>query len=138
MILLVVSDLHIGVNDPFNDVFKWNPADFIKTMDNYIKRYNVDTVVLNGDIFELYKYTFEEIKEASKDLVEYLLQFYYVNGNHDSLCDFGNDFWEHVNSRGEKILIEHGHNVDWRNGSISGRFVSKSLYHILKRLVRIK
>lgn len=136
MILLVVSDLHIGVNDPFNDVFKWNPADFIKTMDNYIKRYNVDTVVLNGDIFELYKYTFEEIKEASKDLVEYLSQFYYVTGNHDSLCEFGQDSWEHVNSHGQRFLIEHGHNVDWRNGSTSGRFVAKSLYHLLKSFVR--
>jgi predicted phosphodiesterase len=136
MILLVISDLHIGVNDPFNDVFKWDSVDFIKTMDFYIKKYKADTVILNGDIFELYKYTFDEIKEANNDLVEYLSQFYYIIGNHDSLCEFGHDFWEHVNSRGEKILIEHGHNVDWRNGSPSGRFIARGLYLILKRLVR--
>jgi predicted phosphodiesterase len=138
MIVLIISDLHIGINDPHNDVFKWDSRDFLRVMDSYIKKYRVEMVILNGDIYELYKYSFEEIKKANPELVDYLQQFYYINGNHDSLCDFGHDFWEHTNSRGETIFIEHGHNVDWRNGSPSGRFIARALYLILKKLVRFK
>lgn len=82
MILLIISDLHIGINDPGNDVFKWNPRDFIRTMNSYIKKYKVDQVVLNGDIYELYKYSFDEIKTANSELVNYLQQFFYIVGNH--------------------------------------------------------
>ncbi len=137
MILLIISDLHIGINDRRNDVFKWNPKDFIKTMNSYIKKYKVEQVVLNGDIFELYKYSFEEIRSANTELVEYLQQFYYIVGNHDSLYEFGNNSWEYTNSSGQKIFIEHGHNVDWKNGSLSGRYIARILYHILKKLVKI-
>ncbi len=138
MILLIVSDTHIGINDPQNDVFKWNPVDFIKVMDSYIQKYKVDQVILNGDILELYKYTVEEIKTANSELVDYLEQFYYIIGNHDSLYEHGHDFWEHTNSQKQRILIEHGHNVDWKNGSPSGRFIAKIIYHILKKLVKFK
>ncbi len=138
MRLLIISDLHIGINDPRNDVFRWESEKFISTMESYIKRYEIDKVILNGDIYELYKYTFEDIKKANPVLVEYLSDFYYIKGNHDSLSEFGEDCWRHKNSRGEKILIEHGHNVDWRNGSVLGRFIAKTLYHILQRLVKFK
>ena len=136
MILLIISDLHIGINDPRNDVFRWNPHDFITTMDTYIEKYKVDQVVLNGDIFELYKYSFEEIKSANTELVDYLRQFYYIIGNHDSLCEFGHDSWSYTNSMGQRIFIEHGHNVDWKNGSLTGRYIARILYLILKKLVR--
>ncbi len=138
MILLIISDLHIGINDPQNDVFKWNPREFIKIMNSYIKKYKVDQVILNGDIYELYKYSFDEIEDANSELVEYLKPFYFIIGNHDSLYEKGHDFWEYTNSKGQKLYIEHGHNVDWKNGSPTGRFIAKIIYHILKRLVKYK
>ncbi|HSA04675.1 MAG TPA: metallophosphoesterase, partial [Tenuifilaceae bacterium] len=70
MKLLVLSDLHIDTGDKFG-TFGWKAKKFIKVLDDIIKHYDVDQVILNGDVFELYKYAFTDIVARNKFLIDY-------------------------------------------------------------------
>lgn len=134
MNLLVISDLHIGNNDHF-ETFGWNGHDFIKALQKIIHEERIDKVVLNGDIFELYKYSFDEICNSNKDLVDYLLNqssFIYLKGNHDAICPFGESSYQTTNSKGQSIYIEHGHSADFMNGTQLGRKIQTLGFNLLR------
>ncbi|MFO8021324.1 MAG: hypothetical protein R6U65_02570, partial [Perlabentimonas sp.] len=60
MKLLILSDLHIDNGDSFG-TFGWKPKQFIRALEKLVDSYEVDQVVLNGDVFDLYKYSFSEV-----------------------------------------------------------------------------
>jgi len=133
MNLLIISDLHINSNNN-NNIFGWNSFDFIHQLQKVILKYNIDKVILNGDIYEMYQSTFEDIKNSNKQLVNQLNSdyFYYIKGNHDGLNDFGNQNFVHTNSSGKTIYIEHGHHADFMSGTKVGRFFENLFFKFLK------
>lgn len=139
MNLLIISDLHIGNNDHF-ETFGWKPHQFIAALKKVISEEKIDKVILNGDIFELYKYSFEEIYNNNKTLVDFLLnnpEFIYIKGNHDAICSFGLTSYKIENNQGQKIYIEHGHSADFMNGTQLGRRIQTFGFNLLKKSLGI-
>jgi len=137
MNLLVISDLHIGRSGKINS-FGWNNQAFIAFLDNIIETMQIDKVVLNGDIYDLYQHSYSDIYTENKDLIEYFEgeKFVYVRGNHDFLMEKGLFEFDFVNKHGQTIHIEHGHNADFLNGTAFGRWCGRLGYDILKRLMK--
>lgn len=135
MNILILSDLHIDTNDNFG-VFQWDDMDFIMCIERIREKHNIEKIILNGDIYELLKYSFDDIKKARPALLNYLINrdFVYIKGNHDLVCDFGLEHYRIENSKGQIIYIEHGHNADWLNGKRIGRVVGRVLFSVLKKL----
>ena len=48
-----------------------------------------------GDVFELLKYTYEDIRKANPTLMRYFTDnnFIFIKGNHDIVNDFGLDHY---------------------------------------------
>ena len=133
MKLLVISDLHIADNENLG-TFGWECEEFIAQMEEVQKAQFIDKVILNGDVFDLYKSNYHEIVSKKKKLVEYFKRIgsVFIRGNHDFALGFGQDCFGLVNSKGEKIHIEHGHKGDFVNGTRLGRFMGFSFYVVLK------
>lgn len=135
MNLLIISDLHIGNGDPFG-TFGWSEKEFLVVLEQVIDEYNIDQVILNGDIFELYKYPLDQIQTANSKLINYLERpgFVFIKGNHDMLHPGGIDFYGTENRSGQKIHIEHGHGADLMNGTRLGRWIGRQFFILIKRL----
>ena len=139
MNLLVLSDLHIDTHDNFG-IFQWTEMDFIMQIELLRDHFAIDKVIFNGDTFELFKYTFDEIKEANPIIMDYFRDkdFIFIKGNHDMLNDLAVDHYQILNSKGQSIYIEHGHNADWLDGTKIGRALCKFGFLLLKKLSRYK
>ncbi len=135
MNILVLSDLHIDTHDAFG-IFKWNEMDLIMQIERIRELHAIDKIIFNGDTFELYKYTFEEIRKANPMLMDYFKDknFVFIKGNHDIINDFGLDYIQICNSKGQTIHIEHGHNADLLNGTKLGRAIGRFGFSILKKM----
>ncbi len=136
MNILVISDLHICNGDHFG-AFQWEPREFMRVLDTIRERYSIQKVILNGDIYELYKYRFQEIEKYNRELMEYFKgdDFVYIKGNHDYISGSGRNSFLMENSQGKKIYIEHGHRADFFNGTRIGQFISVVLVKFLKLMV---
>ncbi|TCO04012.1 metallophosphoesterase [Natronoflexus pectinivorans] len=139
MNILVIADLHIGNND-FFETFGWNADEFIESMELVIKKAKIDKVVLNGDIFELYKYTYKEICQTQHKLITYFKnpKFVMLQGNHDAINGKARENLTITNEDGKTIFIEHGHSVDFMNGSRIGRKIQTFLHTILRHIIKFK
>jgi len=139
MKILVLSDLHIDTHDNFG-IFQWDEMDLIMQIEGIRDIHSVDKVIFNGDIFELFKYRFEEIKKANPILMKYFddNDFIFIRGNHDMVYDFSRDHYDITNSHGQTIHIEHGHNAEWLNGTRLGRGLGKFGLSLLRRLSHSK
>ncbi len=139
MKLLILSDLHIGNGNSF-DTFGWDSEGFIRHLEHLRTQYGIDQVILNGDTFELFKYSFAEIKKNHDDLISYFdkTECVYIKGNHDLLSERGVDGLSLTNSSGQKIRIEHGHNADFLNGTPFGRFLCRAGLKLLQFLVSVR
>jgi predicted phosphodiesterase len=137
MNILVISDLHIGNNDHF-ETFGWDVDDFINAVEMIRFEEKIDKIILNGDIFELYKYSFTEIYKNNKKLIDYLTgdNFILLKGNHDAICSMGVDNFTLENSEGKRIYIEHGHSADFMNGTRLGRKIQTISFNLLRWLSR--
>jgi predicted phosphodiesterase len=135
MNILVISDLHIDTRDNFG-MFQWNEMEFVAQVEKLREIYSVDKIILNGDIFELLKYSYEEIKKAYPVLISYISgkDFVLIKGNHDKVNGFGITHFQITNSKGQTIYIEHGHKVDWFNGTKFGNGLGKTGLFLLKLL----
>src|ERR1035437_4393130 len=135
MNILVLSDLHIDTCDNFG-TFQWNEMDLIMQIEGIRDIYNVEKIIFNGDIFELLKYTYDDIRKANPVLIRYFEDndFIFIRGNHDIINEKAVDFYQIINSTGQIIHIEHGHNADWFNGSRTGRAIGKFGFSLLKKL----
>ena len=139
MNILILSDLHIDTCDNFG-TFKWDEMDLIMQIEGVRDIYNVDKVIFNGDVYELQKYRYEDIVKANPVLMRYFNDndFIFIKGNHDIVIDSGVENFQLINSHGQSIHIEHGHNADWFNGSRIGRSIAKFGMSILKKLSQSK
>ncbi|MCB8964970.1 MAG: metallophosphoesterase family protein [Bacteroidales bacterium] len=139
MKLLVLSDLHIDTGDKFG-TFGWKAKKFIKTLDTILNHYGIEQVVLNGDVFDLYKYSYQDILARNGALIDYFREkgFVFIRGNHDLWNPKAKDHYTIANSRGQTIHIEHGHNADFLNGTTIGRFIGLLGFYILKFLVKFR
>lgn len=138
MKLLVVSDFHIADNAALC-TFGWGEQEFIEKMEAVRKSHAIDRVVLNGDVFDLYKSNYEDIAARHGRLISYLrgIKAVFIRGNHDSALPFGQNHFGMINGRGEKIYIEHGHQGDFINGTRIGRCMGSLFYKFLKLLSRL-
>ncbi len=139
MNILVLSDLHIDTRDNFG-TFKWDEMDLIMQIESVRDQYSIDKIIFNGDVFELLKYGFEDIKAANPVLMKYFSHndFIFIKGNHDLLNSFGLDYYQITNSHGQIIHIEHGHNADWLNGNRIGRAIGRFGLSMLKKMSHSK
>jgi predicted phosphodiesterase len=139
MNILVLSDLHIDTCDNFG-TFQWNEMDLIMQIEGIRDIYNIDKVIFNGDVFELIKYSWEDIKKANPTLMRYFNDndFIFIRGNHDIVNEFGVDHYDITNTKGQTIHIEHGHNADWVNGTKIGRAIGRLALSTLKKMSHSK
>lgn len=139
MNMLIISDLHICNGDTFG-TFGWNTEDFIQSIEMLKIEYRIDKIILNGDIYEMYKYRYDDIARNNRKLINYLQSdsFVYIKGNHDLLSENGLESYLITNSSGKKIYIEHGHNADFLNGTELGRITSRYFYKLLKKMIRFE
>ena len=108
---------------------------FILYLEYLRETYSLDKVIFNGDVFELLKYTIDDIRKAYPVLMKYFQDrsFVFIKGNHDIVNSKDLDHYQLTNSKGQIIHIEHGHNADWFNGSKFGQAISKLGFSILKK-----
>jgi predicted phosphodiesterase len=135
--IFIISDLHLGDGRTLC-TFGWHQNAFIKAMDAIRERYEINGVVLNGDIFDLYKSKYRNIADHNRKVVDYLasIDAVFIKGNHDRAFRQAREFCLIVNSRGEKIYIEHGHRADMLNGTMLGRGVGRVFFQLLKTAAR--
>jgi UDP-2,3-diacylglucosamine pyrophosphatase LpxH len=145
--VLILSDLHMG-NGGRRDEFRRN-ADLVSTMLNryyFPERYSL---VLNGDIEELFKFHLESIIGQWSDLYDTFLKFeangffWKTYGNHDAalfeeknykLCDY---LLESIRFEygEESLLLFHGHQASillWETYPVVSRAVVFFLRYIAK------
>lgn len=139
MKLLVISDLHLGVSGK-GDIFCWDESEFLAVLKKAVFQFGIEKIVLNGDVFELYKYSRKEIEIEHYQLLYYLRSqdAVFLNGNHDAISESGLRYYMITNQKGETIYIEHGHNADFFNGTKFGRVMGMMLMSLLKRMCRIE
>lgn len=139
MNILVISDLHIDTRDNFG-TFQWDEMDLIMQIEGMRDIHEVDKVIFNGDVFELFKYRYDDIRKANPILMRYFADndFVFIKGNHDIVSDYGVNSYDIVNSHGQSIHIEHGHNADWLNGTRFGRAIGKYGLSLLKKMTHSK
>jgi predicted phosphodiesterase len=135
MNILILSDLHIDKGDNIG-LFRWDDEEFIDCVEKIRQFHSVDRIVLNGDIFELLKYSFKEIEEARPALFRYLLNndFIMLSGNHDLTNPYARESYTIANTNGQIIHIEHGYKADWFNGNFIGRALGKITFSLLKKV----
>jgi len=138
MKIFVISDLHLEASETLG-TFGWDHDDFIARMETVRKSHSIDKVVLNGDTFDMCKSPYERIVEKNGKLLEYLreIKAVFIKGNHDCGMPFGQRHFGIINSKGEKVFIEHGHRGDFINGTSLGRFIGKTFYKILQYATRL-
>jgi predicted phosphodiesterase len=119
--IVIFSDLHIG-NRGRQDDFLRNSASFMYILEHYYLK-NDYTLVLNGDIEELQKFSLKKIAAKWPELYRLFQQFerknalYKITGNHDLELQFvKNPYLKtpitkalKLNYHGHKIAIFHGH-----------------------------
>ena len=108
MQILIIADLHLGDGSAADD-FSNNDKKFIQ----WIKSYNPDKVYLNGDIFELWQFKSQAIRNAHFLLWKYLhgRKFIHIRGNHDMqlIAPLTKSF---RTKSGIRYLISHGFQND--------------------------
>lgn len=139
MRLLVISDLHIDLGDKFG-TFGWKPSRFIKVLDKITQHYQIDQVVLNGDVYDLYKYSLAEIQQQNAELISYFHshKYIFITGNHDFWGPAALKQYIIRNRAGQRIRIEHGHNADFLNGTQFGRFLGRTTHEMLKYFIKYR
>jgi predicted phosphodiesterase len=119
--IVIFSDLHLG-NGRRNDDFKRNSESFIKVLKDYYLK-NDFTLILNGDVEELYKFTLKTIKKSWSELYTIFDEFnnkgklFKIFGNHDyelainKHLKTGFELYESLKLKynDNDIFIYHGH-----------------------------
>jgi predicted phosphodiesterase len=138
MNIFVLSDLHM-CNGGRLDTFKWDAKDFIDKLEYVRETYSIDKVILNGDIYDLYKYSLKEITDKNAQIINYFESIHavYIKGNHDIKHPKGLRYYLIVNRKGQRIRIEHGHKANFFNGTRAGRCICHSLFKMLKVCVHM-
>ncbi|MBN2545826.1 MAG: metallophosphoesterase [Spirochaetes bacterium] len=121
--IVIFSDMHLG-NGKRNDDFKKNSDLFHHVLKNYYLKKNY-TLILNGDIEELLRTTYQKIKKRWHSIYQLFDKFnqnkklYKIFGNHDFELRLRKDIQTEYNLyesikldyNGNKILVFHGHQI---------------------------
>jgi predicted phosphodiesterase len=136
MKLLIVSDLHIGAED--RNIFGWNSNQFTDQLLKLKLIHKIDKIILNGDIFDLYRQPIEKISNEHPEFLKFTesKNVVYIRGNHDFLYSSAKESYLTVNSKGKKIYIEHGHNADFLNGTAAGRLVARITFRFINLMYK--
>ena len=115
---VIFSDLHMGTGRKTDD-FRSNAQIFVEVLR---RRYLPEgyTLILNGDVEELQRFTFDSIRRRWVDVYDVFDEFerdgrfIRIVGNHDLALSYGlNDIKPHdavtLDYHGNKIFIFHGH-----------------------------
>lgn len=119
---LGLSDLHIGAGK--SDLFKHKDSAFIQ----FLEEANVDKVILVGDVIDIWRYPFLQIKHAHPELIEYILnspKIIYLKGNHDDSLYFPEQ------TIIDTVLFEHGHQEEMRYANPVSMWCSKYFLRML-------
>src|SRR4030042_5457763 len=117
--IVIFSDMHLG-NGKRNDDFKKNSDLFHYVLKNYYLK-NDYTLILNGDIEELLRTSYQKIKKKWQNIYQLFDSFnnkkrlYKIFGNHDYELKFRKDLQKEYNLyesiildyKGNKIFIFH-------------------------------
>jgi UDP-2,3-diacylglucosamine pyrophosphatase LpxH len=144
--IIIFSDLHVGNHRPGDD-FLPNAELFIAALRDYYFKKNY-TLILNGDVEELHRYTLAEVREGWEELYSVFDAFdaegrlYKLFGNHDSKLFKlpGEPLRYHlyeslklIYDGAKSIFLFHGHQPSYfyeKFNEISGlllRFIAKPL-----------
>ncbi len=117
MKILILSDWHLDTRDDLG-WFGWKESDFLTQLEDVIARHKPDKIILNGDIFELYRYRKADIARAYPGIFRFFQRYsvVFVRGNHDSISHAGLDYYE-IQHGEKRVLILHGHQADFLNGN---------------------
>lgn len=122
MKIAVISDLHLGSNDP-TDQFGHDDGKFLGFLDHLED--NFERIVLLGDVYETLtcRSPFAQAKELErvqgehKEIVRRFDRdaYRYVHGNHDLVAGnlLGAPDQLEIVADGQRILFTHGHWFDW-------------------------
>lgn len=108
MKILAISDLHICA-DKSPDKFQWLDSEFIEKINHYIESYEIEFVVIIGDIYEMYFFDENEIKKEHSLLYSFIEETPWIiplKGNHDRLTKNKDKIVF------DKVFFEHGHKGD--------------------------
>lgn len=131
MRIIVISDLHLGVKNDISNNFKLDEYLFNNFLQHMLNKY--DTIVLNGDVFELWEDIFETYGSSMEmrirnrvnnilnswifgNLIRDHPRIIVLSGNHDVYIKKYNMLLNknvrdklEISSNGYNILIMHGH-----------------------------
>jgi UDP-2,3-diacylglucosamine pyrophosphatase LpxH len=143
--IVVLSDLHMGERNSRDD-FLSNSSLFMKSLTDYYLPQGY-TLILNGDVEELHRYSLKEIRNKWEDVYEVFDQFalkgrlYKIFGNHDSkLFTLPTEPLRYplheavkLEYKGRNIFLFHGHQLSYyyqRFNDLMGlflRYIAKPL-----------
>jgi hypothetical protein len=116
----IISDLHIGYFDEIPSMTQQDErVEIARRITSALERVDIDTVILNGDIFHEFKRPSDEAKEIFDELKIRLqadsINVIVIEGNHDktakqefsSMIDFRQSY--RFSSDGFDIVVTHGH-----------------------------
>jgi predicted phosphodiesterase len=131
--MIVISDLHL---DDGTGKFSRNRDKFLK----FLRHIGDEELVIAGDFFDLWRWSFKSIVRANQDII-YALHQKHPNvtlllGNHDlnyKLMRFViSDICMSMTAYGYTIL--HGHQIDWRLDTPEERRLAHVAAHIVQHL----
>jgi len=110
MKILVISDIHLGDGSKSDDF--GNRANEIK-LKKWIEKQKADRIYLNGDIYELWQFKPQAVKNAHYMFWKYLhgRKFVHIRGNHDYQL-MGPLTKTLKTKSGKRVLISHGFQND--------------------------
>lgn len=134
--IVVVGDVHIGFDDEEAGISA-NVDEFKEFLNNKVPELNPDTLVINGDLLELWRSSFGALMVKHSDIIQLIngikdsgVDVVYVPGNHDyRMIELGRELvvdplkeWEFTEeykfeSGNEEFVCVHGHRTDSINRS---------------------
>lgn len=133
--IVIISDLHMGINGSKTCGFKQDDCGFVAYLEYLVSERNVDVIILNGDIFELWepgqhtlnlgnhgppmsKKLFMQIAESWPCTCDFIVNcpnVILVNGNHDACIrtkKFLDKCYADVLIPDFGLYVAHGHQSD--------------------------
>ena len=107
--LVVISDIHLGTY-----------GCHAKELLSYLKSINPDTVILNGDIIDVWQFSKRYWPKSHMKIIKYIFgwisqgkEIYYITGNHDEIMRKFVDFEIGSFSIKNKVVLELGSKKAW-------------------------
>ncbi len=124
---MIISDLHLG--DGYgSDDFSYDDFKKLKNAERllirHIEYYNPKTIILAGDILELWQHNEDAIRRVYHKFFEFIYdrKSVILRGNHDDTLEDAEDFVVLTLPNGKTVYVAHGHQNDKKMDSPFIRF----------------